>query len=132
MAYLGKQYKYVRSENFEEFVNSCGLSEEQAKGYINFKPCQKLMKDGDRYVYTTTSDQWNRELVFKSGVEFDERIGDFDSKTVITVDGNVMTQVQKFDDGKVITFKREFNGDDLVVTITNSSWDGVAKRFYKV
>ena len=31
----------------------------------------------------------------------------------------------------VATFKREYNGDDLVVTVTLDKWDGAAKRYYK-
>ncbi|KAJ0173161.1 hypothetical protein K1T71_011337 [Dendrolimus kikuchii] len=58
-------------------------------------------------------------------------LGFIGAKTTVIVDGNTVTQVSKFPDGKILTFKGEYSGDDLVITLTNSKWDGVAKRYYK-
>lgn len=43
----------------------------------------------------------------------------FQTKNVITVDGNKVTQVQKVGDGKTITFVREYSPDKLVVVSLN-------------
>ncbi|CAH1640971.1 unnamed protein product [Spodoptera littoralis] len=51
-------------------------------------------------------------------------------KTTYTVDGNVVTQNITAPQGTAV-FKREYNGDELVVVITGDKFDGVAKRYYK-
>ncbi|XP_026727985.1 fatty acid-binding protein 1-like [Trichoplusia ni] len=131
MAFLGKEYKFVSQENFEEFVNSLGLPADQAQGYLNFKPSQKYEKDGDSYVYTSVTPSGQTQVKFQSGIAFDETNAGRKCKTAYTVDGNTVTQVQTYEDGTTFTFTRQFNGDDLTVTITSSKWDGVARRFYK-
>ncbi|CAH2052256.1 unnamed protein product, partial [Iphiclides podalirius] len=133
MAYEGKLYKHVRDENFEAFVKSLNLPEEHTTGFLNFKPDQKLEKNGDSYTLTTISGNNTKEVTFKNGVEFDETVvpGRV-SKTTITLSGNTLTQVQKFDDGNVITTKREYSGDGLTVTLQRNNVDGPAGiRHYK-
>ncbi|XP_030033573.1 fatty acid-binding protein 2-like [Manduca sexta] len=131
MAFLGKEYKFVRDENFEAFIQSLGLPEEENKIYKDYHPSQKLTLDGATYTFTAATPQSSDTLSFKSGVEFDEKIDHSNAKSTVTVEDNVMTHVQKLEDGKVFTFLREFNGDELVLTITNNAWDGATKIYYK-
>ncbi|KAJ0173163.1 hypothetical protein K1T71_011339 [Dendrolimus kikuchii] len=132
MAFIGKEYKFDRQENFDGFLRAVGLPEEQVAKFIQFKPSSTLVKDGDKYKYITKTEEHTRESTFQPGVEFDDTVGD--SKTPIkskyTIDGNTVIQNIKADNKSAI-FKREYNGDELVVTITASEWDGVARRYYK-
>ncbi|CAH2052254.1 unnamed protein product, partial [Iphiclides podalirius] len=133
MAYEGKLYKHVRDENIEVFVKSLNLPEEHTIGFLNNKPDQKLEKNGDSYTLTTISANNTKELTFKDGVEFDETIvPGLVPKTTFTLNGNTLTQVQKFDDGNVIITKREYSGDGLTVTFLRNNVDGpTGIRHYK-
>lgn len=50
-----------------------GLPKEKAENYINSKPTQKIEKDGDGYVLTTTTGHGVTEMRFKPGVEFEQK-----------------------------------------------------------
>ncbi|CAH2052250.1 unnamed protein product, partial [Iphiclides podalirius] len=132
MAYVGKLYQHVSDENFEAFVKSLNLTEEQATGFLNYKPDQKLVKNGDTYTLTTTSTLNSREVSFKDGVDFDETVvpGRV-AKTTFTFNGNTLIQVQKYDDGVVITTKRDYSGDELTVTVQKNKDGPIAIRHYK-
>ncbi|CAK1541695.1 unnamed protein product [Leptosia nina] len=131
MAFYGVLYKHDSNENFEPFVKSLNLPDDKAAAYASYKPSQKIEQNGDEYVITTIAPQGPILMKFKSGVEFEEQISpDISGKNTITVDGNKVTQVQKFADGKTITYVREYTPEKLVVTITASFWDGTAKRIY--
>ncbi|CAG4932619.1 unnamed protein product [Colias eurytheme] len=130
MAFYGKLYSFDKNENFDSFVGSLQLPQEKADAFINAKPSQKIEKDGDFYIITTYNANGTTEMKFKNGVEFDETLSqEVTTKNIITVDGNKFTQVQKIGDN-TITIVREYTPEQLVVTITSSFWDGVAKRFY--
>ncbi|KAJ8711073.1 hypothetical protein PYW07_008315 [Mythimna separata] len=131
MAFLGKEYKFEKQENFEDFVNALGLSAEQTQGYLNYTPSVKFTQDGDSYTVTTATPTTKNETTFKSGVTFEDKVADRACQTTITVDGNTVTRVQKFDDGNSLTIVRQFSGDQMVVSLSTSKWDGVAKRYYK-
>ncbi|KAG6449100.1 hypothetical protein O3G_MSEX005882 [Manduca sexta] len=103
------------------------LSAEQQAGFVNYKPSQKIEKNGDEYVLTIGP----KVVKFSAGVEFEEKIGDNVSKSVIQVDGDVFNQVQNFGNGYVFNIKREFSDDALVLSISHSKWDGVGRRHYK-
>ncbi|CAH2094008.1 unnamed protein product [Euphydryas editha] len=132
MAYLGKSYKFVKSENMDKLLEHFDVPADKIQALVNTKPTQKLEKSGDGYVLTTIeSPTLTKELKFKEGVEFDEKItDDIVAKTTFSIAGDVVTQVQKFGDGRVVTIKRKYNGDELVVDITVSTWDGLAHRYY--
>ncbi|XP_046964396.1 fatty acid-binding protein 2-like [Vanessa cardui] len=130
MAYVGKTYKFQKHENFSEFLTHVGVPADKADFLLSAKPSQKLEKDGDNYTLTTI-DASTKELKFKDGVEFEETITpEIKAKTTFTVSGDVVTQVQKFEDGRSITLKRVYSGDQLVVEITVTGWDNVARRYY--
>ncbi|CAH0696583.1 unnamed protein product [Spodoptera exigua] len=132
MAFLGKTYKFVGQENFDAFLKVVGVPDEKIPDVLKFAPDFKLTKDGDTYTYASVRSSGPTEVKFKSGVEFDDVIGEDKTpvKSTYTVDGNTVTQVIKSEKGSA-TFKREFNGDDLVLTMKIEKWDGEAKRFYK-
>ncbi|KPI98973.1 PREDICTED: fatty acid-binding protein-like [Papilio xuthus] len=131
MAFEGKVYVHDRDENFEGFVATLGLTEDKLEKLKNYKPKFKLEKNGDTYTMTSFSDSRNNVVTFKLNEEFDEAVMDGRAaKTTFTLDGNTLTQVQKFEIG-TITTKREFFDDKLIATINRSGWDGTAVRYYK-
>ncbi|XP_075984047.1 fatty acid-binding protein 1-like [Anticarsia gemmatalis] len=131
MAFLGKEYAFDRQENFEDFVNSLGLTPEQAAGFINYHPNQKLVQDGAQYTLVTITPTNKKELTFTPGVAFDEKVADRTSKTTFTLDGNKLTQTQTFEDGSTFNFVRVYSDSELVVTITSNKYNGTAYRYYK-
>ncbi|XP_038216423.1 fatty acid-binding protein 2-like [Zerene cesonia] len=132
MAYVGKTYIVDRTENFDEFVRSLKIPEDLTNLIIKSKTKQTLEKNGDDYVLTSVyNDERTVVANFKSGVEIDEKVGPKGmAKTTYTIEGDKLTQVQKFEDGNIITYVREYYPDKLVATITANFWPGTAKRFY--
>ncbi|KAL0818369.1 hypothetical protein ABMA28_008846 [Loxostege sticticalis] len=131
MAYLGKEFKVVKEENYDEFIKSLQLPEEDTAKYIAYKPTTKLEKDGDTYKSTATTPAGAKVTTFKSGVEFEEEVRPgLTIKSKYTVDGDTITQ-EITRDGKTATFKREYKDNELTVTITANFWDGKAVRYYK-
>ncbi|CAH0595092.1 unnamed protein product [Chrysodeixis includens] len=132
MSFLGKTYKFESQENFDGFLKSVGVPDDKIALLNKFTPSQRLEQNGDSYTYFTTTEAGPKETTFKSGVEFDDKIGVDNTpiKNKYIVEGNKVTQIISADKGSA-TFVRDYDGDNLTVTITSSLWDGVAKRFYK-
>ncbi|KPJ13423.1 Fatty acid-binding protein 2 [Papilio machaon] len=132
MAFEGKVYVHDRDENFEGFVATLGLPQDIAQKLNTSKPKYKLEKNGDTYTATSFADSHNKVVSFKLNEEFDETVlGGRVAKTTFTLNGNTLTQVQKFDVG-TITTKREFSSDKMIVTLNRTGWDGTATRYFKV
>lgn len=109
-------------------VNCTGLFYCLGVGMITRKmgnavtPVVDLQKEGDEYVLSSISTFKNSITKFVSGVEFDQETPDGRKvKSTITVNGSVLTEVQKDPNGKDTTIIREF-GDDQVkmVNINNN------------
>ncbi|CAG9559237.1 unnamed protein product [Danaus chrysippus] len=132
MAFLGITYSLDRDENFDKFVDSLEIPEDKKQLLLSFKPSQSIRKEGDAYVLNTTSPGGgSKDLKFQDGVEFDEEVAPgVVAKSTFKVEGNVVTQVQNLGD-LVLTYKREYSNDQLVVVLSSSKWDGVARRYYK-
>ncbi|XP_068623773.1 fatty acid-binding protein 2-like [Battus philenor] len=132
MAYFGKVFTVESEENFEDFIKSMGIPEEKTKNIREYKPKQKVEKDGDNYIFTVYANSGEKVYKCKSGEEFDNTFRDLPVKITITADGNKFTQVIKFEIGLTITIKKEYSDDRLVEEITHNLWDGVARKTYKV
>ncbi|KAJ2937946.1 hypothetical protein O0L34_g14229 [Tuta absoluta] len=132
MAYLGKEFTTVSQENFDGFVNALGsnIPEEVKKALAAHKPTFKVSKSGDQYTFVSGNFNGTHEVTFTPGVEYNENVYGNPAKSVTTVAGDVFTTVQTFDAGS-ITHKREFSGDQMVLSITSGQWEGTAKRVYK-
>lgn len=79
------------------------------------KPNMIISVNGDLVTIRSESTFKNTEISFKLGVEFDEITADDRKvKSIITLDGGALVQVQKWD-GKSTTIKRKRDGDKLVV-----------------
>ncbi|XP_013168058.1 PREDICTED: uncharacterized protein LOC106118045 [Papilio xuthus] len=131
MAFYGKVFAVESQENYDEFVKSMGLPEEKAKSLLEYKPSQKIEKNGDEYTFTVYTKNGDKVYKAKSGVEFADTFRDLPVKITFNVDGSKVTQIIKFDIGFTLTIKKEYSDDTLNEEISHSLWDGVAKKVYK-
>ncbi|XP_010287298.1 PREDICTED: fatty acid-binding protein, brain [Phaethon lepturus] len=93
------------------------------------KPTVIISSEGDKVVIRTQSTFKNTEISFKLGEEFDETTpDDRNCKSVVTLDGDKLVHVQKWD-GKETNFVREIKDGKMVMTLTFG--DVVAVRHYE-
>ncbi|KAH8358464.1 hypothetical protein KR093_000426, partial [Drosophila rubida] len=112
-SFIGKKYKLEKSENFDEYMKELGVGMVLRKMGNSVSPTVEVTKDGDTYTLTTTSTFKTSAISFKLGEEFDEETLDGRKvKSVITLDGNKLTQEQKGD--KPSTIVREFTDSELI------------------
>lgn len=98
-----------------EFKGSLGYPAGTRKVAGMAKPNMIISVNGDLVTIRSESTFKNTEISFKLGVEFDEITADDRKvKSIITLDGGALVQVQKWD-GKSTTIKRKRDGDKLVV-----------------
>ncbi|XP_013147195.1 PREDICTED: uncharacterized protein LOC106110051 [Papilio polytes] len=131
MSFYGKVFAVESQENYEEFVKSMGLPEEKSKSLLEYKPSQKIEKNGDEYTITIYTKNGDKVYKAKSGVEFADSFRDLPVKITFTIDGNKVTQIIKFDIGFTLTINKEYFDDELKEEISHSLWDGVARKVYK-
>jgi len=92
-------------------------------------PTVFLEKSGDEYSFHTVSTFKTSIIKFKLGEEFDEETLDGRKvKSVCTLDGNTLTQVQKTE--QTSTIVRVFSETEVVVSLAYG--DVSSKRWYKV
>ncbi|XP_015593286.1 fatty acid-binding protein, muscle isoform X1 [Cephus cinctus] len=127
--FLGKKYKLASSENFDELMKSLGVGLVTRKMGASVNPVIELTESDDVYTLKTSSTFKNSEIKFKLGEEFDEETPDGRKvKSVITLDGNKMTQIQKGDKETII--EREFTPTEVKAVMKVD--DIVCTRVYKV
>ncbi|KAI5255579.1 Fatty Acid-Binding Protein, Adipocyte [Manis pentadactyla] len=116
-AFLGT-WKLVSSENFDDYMKEVGVGFATRKVAGMAKPNMIISKNGDMITIKSESTFKNTEITFKLGQEFDEVTADDRKvKSIITLDGDALVQVQKWD-GKSTTIKRKQVDDKLVVECT--------------
>ncbi|XP_068623523.1 fatty acid-binding protein 2-like [Battus philenor] len=132
MAFIGKSYQLEKEENYEAFVESLGMPPGRTEFFKKFNPVHKIEKNGDVYTITAQCPSETVKVSFKIGEEFDEQLSARVAKSKFTLDGNTLNQEQKFDNGCVINYKREYLNDKLITTLTNNKWNGKAVRYYAI
>lgn len=127
---LGKRYKLFSSENFDEFMKALGVGMVTRKMGSSVSPVVELTEKDGLYTLKTTSPFKNTEIKFKLGEEFEEETADGRKvKTVCTLDGNKLVQVQKGGD-KDTTIEREFGPTEMKAVMKVD--DIVCTRVYKI
>ncbi|KAF4520218.1 hypothetical protein B566_EDAN009943 [Ephemera danica] len=126
--YLGRKYKLVKSENFDDYMKALGVNMVLRKiGQVTSSSMQLLKNDDGSFTLRITSTWKNQDMIFRHGEEFDETTPDGrHCKTVMTLDETTLTQVQKgppdstivrtWSDDKIITV---FTTGDVVCTRTH-------------
>ncbi|XP_068971571.1 sodium/calcium exchanger regulatory protein 1 isoform X1 [Bombus flavifrons] len=126
---FGKQYKLQSSENFDDFLKALGVGIMTRKMGSSVSPVIELTENNGVYTLKTTSAFKNSEIKFKLGEEFDEETADGRKvKSVCTLDGNKLIQVQKGE--KDTTIEREFTPTEMKAIMKVD--DIVCTRVYKV
>ncbi|MFT7811108.1 fatty acid-binding protein, heart [Arapaima gigas] len=126
-AFVGT-WNLKESKNFDEYMKALGVGFATRQVGNMTKPTTIISVDGDVITLKTQSTFKNTEIKFKLGEEFEETTADDRKvKSVITLDGNKMVHVQKWD-GKETTLLREVNDNNLMLTLTLG--DVVSTRSY--
>ncbi|XP_066590523.1 sodium/calcium exchanger regulatory protein 1 isoform X1 [Prorops nasuta] len=128
-AFLGKRYKLLNSENFDEYMKALGVGLVTRKMGSTVSPVVELTESDGTYTLKTSSTFKNSEIKFKLGEEFDEETPDGRKvKSVCTLEGNKLVQVQKGE--KETTIEREFTPTEMKAIMKVD--DVVCTRVYKV
>ncbi|KAK0145932.1 Fatty acid-binding protein, heart [Merluccius polli] len=126
-AFVGT-WNMKESVNFDEYLKALGVSFAMRQVGGRLKPTTIISVDGDTVKLETKSTFKNSEINFKLNEEFEETTADDrHTKSLITVDGNKMMHIQKWD-GKETSLIREVNDNTLVLTLTLG--DVVSTRHY--
>jgi fatty acid-binding protein 3 len=127
--FLGKRYKLSSSENFDELMKALGVGIITRKMGASVSPVVEVTENNGEYTMKTQSTFKNSEIKFKLGEEFDEETPDGRKvKSVITLDGNKMTHIQKGEKETII--EREFTPTEMKAIMKVD--DIVCTRVYKV
>ncbi|KAJ6655260.1 hypothetical protein lerEdw1_005604 [Lerista edwardsae] len=122
-------WKLIDSQNFDEYMKALGVSFATRQVGNVTKPTVIISQEGDKVVIRTQSTFKNTEISFKLGEEFDETTADDrNCKSVVSMDGDKLVHVQKWDD-KETNFVREIKDGKMVMTLTFG--DIVAVRQYE-
>ncbi|XP_063541355.1 fatty acid-binding protein-like [Cydia strobilella] len=131
--FLGKKYKLVSSENFDEYLKFIRLGVSQKLNRA-IESVSFLERNADgSYTFSVTSPIKSSIVTFREGEEFVEnRLDGAKVKSTVTIEGNKLIQKQVEDNGRITTNLREFTQEFMVVTTTAEGWDGKCVRTYKV
>lgn len=128
MDFIGKKYKLISSENFDEFMKIMGV------GYVvrmlanAVTPIVELRKEGEGYNLVTSSVFKTTEMKFNVGEEFEE-VEAIGAKSVCTFEGCMLKKLQKTADGLLVTYIREFGPEEMKTTMIVK--DVTCTRIYK-
>merc|ERR1712142_1149202 len=115
------KYQRVSAEKYEEFLKALDVSFMMRKAATVSTPVMEVSGDAGVWTIKTSTTLKTMELKFKIGEEFDETTPDGREVTAkVTHDGNklVTEQKAKKDGQKSTKSIREFNGDEVVYTLT--------------
>lgn len=128
---LGKKYKLISSDNFDEFMKVFGVNLVMRKMGNVVSPTVVLTKCEDEYILNSNSTFKNITIKFKPGVEFDQETPDGRKvKSTITIDGLTLHEIQTDSNGKETIIDRIFSDDEIKIIMNVD--DIVATRIYKL
>ena len=115
LSHLGK-YKLASSDNFDAFLKEIGIGLVTRKMANAASPSLEISQEEDGHIVLKAIAPFRTQTTcFKPGLEFDEeRMDGKKVKSIVTIDGNTYTQIQR--DGDLeIKYIREFVGDEIKV-----------------
>ncbi|XP_020042468.1 fatty acid-binding protein, brain [Castor canadensis] len=122
-------WKLTDSQNFDDYMKALGVGFATRQVGNVTKPTVIISQEGEKVVVKTQCTFKNTEISFRLGEEFDETsIDDRNCKSVISLDGDKLIHVQKWD-GKETNLVREIKDGKMIVTLTFD--DVVAVRCYE-
>merc|ERR1712055_417495 len=123
-------FNLTDSENFDEFMKALGVGLVMRKMGNSAKPSVTFTLEGATYTMKTSSTLKSFEVKFQLGKPFQEGTMDGrEAETTFTLDGNVLTQVQKPTKGNSVTYTRTFTDTEFIMVC---ECDGVkSTRTYK-
>uniref|UniRef100_A0A8C4YJW7 Fatty acid binding protein 7 n=1 Tax=Gopherus evgoodei TaxID=1825980 RepID=A0A8C4YJW7_9SAUR len=108
-------WKLIDSQNFDEYMKALGVGFATRQVGNVTKPTVIISNEEDKVVIRTQSTFKNTEISFKLGEEFEETTpDDRNCKSVVTLDGDKLVHVQKWD-GKETNFVREIKDGKMVM-----------------
>ncbi|XP_072934331.1 fatty acid-binding protein-like [Epargyreus clarus] len=131
-SFLGKKYKLKASDNFEEYLKFIEIGYLSRKTALALSPTSILIKNIDgSYTFTMSNGFRSTVNTFRLGEEFtEERADGVLVKSIMTMEGNKLIQVQIEDNGRKSTHVREYTEKTLTVTSTGEGWEGKSIRVY--
>merc|ERR1712059_83071 len=96
MVQITGNYTQTSKENYEEFLKALGVGFILRKAALASTPVMTISEEGGNWTMVTKTTVKSIELKFRIGEEFEEDTTDGrHCKTIVTLDGNVMTTKQK-------------------------------------
>ena len=115
-------YTRTSAEKYEEFLSELGVNFLLRKAATVSTPVMDVSEADGVWTIKTSTTLWSKDLKFKIGEEFDDTTPDGrDVTAIVTLEnGNQFVSVQtaKKDGQKSTKVIREFNGDEVVQTMT--------------
>ncbi|GBP68307.1 Fatty acid-binding protein 2 [Eumeta japonica] len=114
MSFFGKRFKRVRSENLDELLDSAHASDHLRHILKNDSVIFSFdKKDDGLYTFTLEHDGKMMISEFRTGEEHEQTRRDGSkARVTYTMNGNVVEQTIKPENGKITHFKREFGDKD--------------------
>ncbi len=124
-------YVLVDSENFDEYLKSCGVNFIVRAIAKQFKPVLEVCQDGEYWVWRTVTPLKTIVIRYRFGESFETDFPDGSGRKVVAKavkDKNKITVVMKLEDKTIIDVK-EFTDHGMVTTLKLD--DVVAIRTYR-
>ncbi|XP_048413601.1 fatty acid-binding protein, brain-like isoform X1 [Stegostoma tigrinum] len=124
-------WRLVDTQNFDNYMRELGVDFATRQVGNVLKPTTIIKVDGDNVILQTKSTYRSTEIIFQLDKPFNEHTADNrDCKTVVSLEGDKLVQVQKWD-GKQTTLTREIKNDHLIL-VTNLQWEMKKRGNYVV
>ncbi|XP_060073975.1 fatty acid-binding protein, brain-like [Ylistrum balloti] len=126
MALVGK-WEFVSAENLDQYMEATGVPEALREVARKSKPSMDILQSGDSWTIKTTVGDTVKDTTFKIGEEFESKsLTGQDLKCNVSMDGDIMTEVQTAGDVKVV-ITREVAGNELISKMAFGSVVAVVK-----
>ncbi|XP_059049812.1 fatty acid-binding protein, liver-like [Achroia grisella] len=129
-AFFGKKYIMTYEENLAEYLSFTGIKKISQGLMFRMKAVFCLTRTSDGvYTLSLSTEFKHLEYVFLPGEEFDDiDLDNRKGKSVITIDGNVMTIIQRSANGKISKTISHYYHDKIIMITTALGFKKTVKR----